>query len=1298
MMNRPVASRLVLLLTLAPALLTGCAALRAPSADPSGPAADDARLAAADSVAPANPTGQALPLRIPRVKKVAGERPDHPGEAMAFRYRERLSENGRIPPNALLRAVEDKRRSLAGAPRNAGIDSMSWTELGPGNIGGRIRSILIHPTTPATMWVGGVAGGVWKTTNAGAHWDFMDDFLPSLPIGCMALDPTNPDVLYAGTGEGFGNIDSLPGAGILKSVDGGVTWAQIPSTIPTDPDPTQDPWGYVNRIAISPASNQIMLVATKQRIFRTTNGGTSWTEVFPDRTNDVRFHPTDGNRAVAGTNAGTAIYSTDGGVTWQTAQGITSGGGRVEVAYARSSPSTIYASVNRSSGEVWRSTNGGQSYTLRNTGTNYLGNQGWYDNAVWVDPTNSNIIVLGGGPDAWRSTNGGSSLTRISQWASAPLSAHADHHVIVEHPGFNGTSNRTVYFGNDGGIYRTDNVHTVAGTTGWIALNNNLAITQFYGGAVNNSTGVLVGGTQDNGTLRTAGSFNWTAMFGGDGGYCAADQNDANYFYGEYVYLRIHRSTNAGVSSSSIYASGPNPLTDASSGAANFIAPFVLDPNNSDRLLGGAANLWRSNNVKNSPPHWFIIKPSISSNVSAIAIAAGNSDLVWVGHNNGNVYKTTNGTDANPTWTRVDTNTPNLPNRTCKRIAIDPSNHDRVYVGFSGYEADNLWKTTDGGTNWTKITGPGQPGDPQTLPRAPVDTVVLHPALLGWLYVGTDIGVFASTDYGETWSSSNDGPANVAVDELVFKGSNTLIAITHGRGMFSATIDPAGVDCNGNMVEDITELDGNDCNGNQLLDVCELTANPALDCNANNTLDACELAGNDCNNNSVLDTCELIDHPERDCNNNSIVDTCEPGGTDCDVNGVVDLCEIAGQDCNANNVIDSCDLAAGVIAAEDCPQAMRVLPGVTYTGSTIGAASNGEDTCNPKGATPPDLWFRYDPASNGEATISLCGSTYDSIMSVHDGCPGTTVNELVCDDDFCGGGSGSQVTLNVSAGSTYWVRVTGWSTSAGEFELRITGPSAFGDHDCNANGILDACEPELVGPAITQQPQGIAACEGDSVEFSVTAIGMAPLSYKWRKGGVNIPGEHAPTLALNSVTAADAGDYDVEITNPCGSLISVSATFELLTPVTVDVAPDQSLACAGASVQLVASAAGDGPLTHQWRRNGQSIENGGNISGADTDTLTINPATAGDTAADYECVVTGACGAVTSAVVQVSVFATGSGDIDGDNSVTGLDIAAFVQLLLGDGEPGVAYCAGDMTGDGLVTEADIPLFVGLLLP
>jgi len=708
--------------------------------------------------------------------------PDKAHEWRALRLRD---EHGRIAPDGLVKAIQQREAMLRRLPRGgliaglptgpadrpgieannarAGISPGGWTWIGPGNIGGRTRALLIHPTNQNVIYAATVGGGVWRTTNGGATWSALTGFSANLASCTMAMHPANPNTIYVGTGEGFFNLDAIRGAGIFRTLDGGNTWTQLGST-------NNSNFHYVNRIAISPNGSTI-LAATGTSLYRSTDGGNSWTVPTGGvnvRMLDCDFHPTDSNKCICSTSGARVWYSTNGGASWTAATGLNSNTDgfdlRAEVCYARADANIVYASVDRSNGTIYRSTDGGATFTQRGDHS-YLGSQGWYDNIIWAgDPTNADRVIVGG-IDLFRSTDGGTSLTQISVWSQAPLSAHADHHDIFTPPAYNGTSNQTLLFANDGGVYRGSNVW---GEINWQELNNNLGCTQFYGGSAN-SSGVVYGGTQDNGTLRFTGNTEgWTSPFGGDGGWCASDPTDPNYHYGEYVYLTIHRSTNGGVSASYIY----NGITDAGS-QANFIAPFILDPSNPNRLLAGGRSLWRSDNVKAATPTWTAIKPSIGSNISAICVHPLNSDLVWVGHNNGDLYYTTNGTSANPAWTKMDGSS--LPDRYLERIAVDPTNPNVVYVSFGGFTAGNLWKSTNAGVSWTNISG--------TLPAAPINGLAVHPTTTNWIYAGTEVGVFASEDGGATWSPTNEGPVNVAVDELFFTG-NQLTAVTHGRGMY----------------------------------------------------------------------------------------------------------------------------------------------------------------------------------------------------------------------------------------------------------------------------------------------------------------------------------------------------------------------------------------------------------------------------------------------------------------------------------------------------------------------------------
>jgi hypothetical protein len=701
-------------------------------------------------------------------------------------------------------------------PPVGGIAPTKWKSIGPGNIGGRTRAIAVHPKRQSTIWAGAAGGGIWRTDNAGASWAPVNDFLANLAITSIVVDPTNPDVLYAGTGEAFGNLDSVRGGGIFRTTNG-TDWSQILST-------NTDDFLWITRLAIS-KDGKVLLVGTNKGILRSVDPQRAiWTNVLNIPVADLKFHPTSSTSAVAGSlSSGQAWYSADGGATWKAA---TTGtwSGRVELVYALADPKNVFASVNVNGGEIWSSVDGGKKYKKRaGKGTDgkpvpYLGKQGWYDNVIWVgDPTDAQLVIVGG-IDMWRSTDGGNSLIDISTWSDS-RSAHADHHAIVSHPGYDGKKNRILFCGNDGGVFRAADARTVGNdpnpprVSGWQELNNAYGVTQFYSGAGSTQTGVIIGGAQDNGTLAydpAAGTEKWKAIFGGDGGYCAADPSDPKVFYGEYVFLQIHRNTDGATTDDTTgdrYICGlfwnqatgawqwkpaPYKIPEAETQNALFIAPFILDPNKADRILAGGQSLWRTNDAKtaNTPtsgPSWSQIKQPAGSYISTIAVAAGKPNIIWVGHDDGQIWRTANGTSATPAWQRVGNAGPSPLNaqRYCTRILISPFDPDVVYASFGGFGGavpGNIWRTDDAGTTWRNL-GTG-------LPAVPIHCIAMHPRNQSWIYIATEIGVFASETSGSSWSATNEGPANVSVYDL-FWMDETLVCATHGRGMYTIDLSAA---------------------------------------------------------------------------------------------------------------------------------------------------------------------------------------------------------------------------------------------------------------------------------------------------------------------------------------------------------------------------------------------------------------------------------------------------------------------------------------------------------------------------
>ncbi|MDX2064958.1 MAG: hypothetical protein SFX74_04365 [Fimbriimonadaceae bacterium] len=721
------------------------------------------QIVSAPTVPPSYQTAQVRrSLTPPVLNPVQRPRATGADEAKKWRLLGWRDENGNIDPNGYSRAL----RQISELNYRARFNQTAevWNEVGPSNITGRTRAMLIHPTQPTRMWMAHVSGGIWYSSNGGTNWQPVSDKLPNLNVTCMVFHPTNPDIMFAGTGEGYWNLDAKVGGGILKSTDGGLTWAFITGTSGI---------GNVNKLAIHPTNANIMLAATQSGgIRRTTDGGATWNTVISGSIGyGVKFHPTDPTRLVASSYNGSTVsayYSTDTGATF-TLSNLTlpSFYDRIELAYAPSSPSTVYAHAD---GAVYRSLDGGQTFSLRTTGGN--SQSGWYYNDIWVHPTNPDYLLLTG-LTVSKSTDGGGFIQNIGEGYLLTEAPHPDVHFVYPHPQFNGTSNRTVFVCTDGGIHRADDIDAATTSTGWVRVTRDAGSMQLYGAAGDGATDFIVGGSQDNGTVILENrDQTGTLIFGGDGGYCAVSHLDPNFVYGEYIYLTLFRSRNKGPGSNWIY----NGISEANSNQINFIAPFILDPNDDNVLLGGGRQLWRSGNAKANTVTWASVKPNIGSPISAIAVANGNSDIIYVGHNNGRIYKTINGTSATPTWTAVDDNASAnpLPNRYVHRIVVDPADTNKIWVGLGGFNSNNLWVSGDGGTTWAAKTG---------LPSAPIRGIARHPSDPNVIHVGTEVGIVRSSNDGTTWTAPTAGPFNVAIDELVYLHNSTkLLAATHGRG------------------------------------------------------------------------------------------------------------------------------------------------------------------------------------------------------------------------------------------------------------------------------------------------------------------------------------------------------------------------------------------------------------------------------------------------------------------------------------------------------------------------------------
>ncbi|MEA2560709.1 MAG: hypothetical protein QOH06_2213 [Acidobacteriota bacterium] len=699
----------------------------------------------------------------------------------------------------------------------------AWSPLGPGNVGGRTRALIVDPKSPKTLFAGGVAGGVWKTTDGGLSWTPLDDLAPNLAIGSLAMDPSNSNIVYAGTGEGFFNEDAVRGAGIFKTTDGGITWERLAST-------ANPFFFYVNDIVVSRHDPRRVYAATRTGVWRSKDRGRTWSRVLSPKVYggclDLAIRTdrkSDSLLAACGTRKGTsAVWANDAAERRGGWEKVLSEPdmGRTTLAIAPSDQDVVYAlaSTNASGNFYWglhavfRSDNSGRSWSaqVRNTDPNrlnrllltnayfaltecsgeYIGfyNQGWYDNAIAVDPVNPDR-VWAGGIDLFRSDDAGKSWGLMSYWwGDTKGYVHADQHALVFHPEYDGATNRTLFVANDGGLFTTQDALAPpvtsaaavctpeASQSDWGSLNNGYGVTQFYHGMPYPDGAKYFGGSQDTGVVRGSGDPNWDVLVPGDAGYVAVNPDDTDVLYASLTNLSINKSTD-----------GWENYADATSGIDTgdkflFVTPFLLDPSDPKRLWTGGAHMWRTNDAAGS---WSKASDQLTGSVSALAVSS-DPDRVLAGTSEGNIHRTSSARTST-----ADTAWPSAQPRKgfVSSVAFDPNDPAVAYATYSNFGGIHVWKSADGGATWAGIDGKGI----GALPDLPVNAIAVDPVDSRHLYLATDLGVFISRDGGANWLVENTGFANVITSWLtVLKGAGntrTLFAFTHGRGAWKITLE-----------------------------------------------------------------------------------------------------------------------------------------------------------------------------------------------------------------------------------------------------------------------------------------------------------------------------------------------------------------------------------------------------------------------------------------------------------------------------------------------------------------------------
>jgi len=676
-------------------------------------------------------------------------------------FEERAYPEGVIPEDAYENSF--KQRDLLREQNGEDALSINWVSLGPtpgayfnyGSISSRVVTGAYDPTNPDVLYIGPANGGVWKSTDGGVNWTPLTDNEVSMAMGSIAIDPTNTNMIYAGTGEATYSGASYYGRGLLKSIDGGNTWTNITSGLPSS--------SYFSRIKIRPGhSNELLAALGNSGLYRSTDSGMNWTLLAGGRVDDVLFTFTGDTAFAVGSGIGLR-RSLDGGATFTTFGTGLGGGTRTHFDLCLSSPATMYASVYGSSVvRIYKSTNHGANWSELSTSSNFqsLDGQAWYDLYCRINPRNPNKAYVGT-IDVF-STTDGTTFNNLTNGYNGGY-VHVDQHYLFFHP----TDENTFMVCNDGGIWKTtDN------GSNFTNLNQNLTLTQFYRIASSPFTpSRILGGTQDNGTQQTYSTLNWAAAYGGDGGEVCFNPYNSNVILGETQYGGIFRTVNGG---SSWYSSMAGINTSEN---VAWVAPIIAHPDNSGTFYIARQTIYRSVNDGGT---WSSISGNVngSSSVRELAISKSNASIMYATSSS----KVFLSTDGGVTWTNK---TSGLPNKTIKSVNIHPEDENIALLTFSGFGTNKVYKTTNSGNIWFSIHG--------NLPDSPVNDIFIYTYDAqnpNTYFVATDIGVFLTQDNGATWAELQNGLPNTVIVHLDYSPSNQMLrAGTHGRGVYEAFID-----------------------------------------------------------------------------------------------------------------------------------------------------------------------------------------------------------------------------------------------------------------------------------------------------------------------------------------------------------------------------------------------------------------------------------------------------------------------------------------------------------------------------
>ncbi len=730
-------------------------------------------------------------------------------------YRQRAYPYDDIPREKQLLALKEATAINKLKTRSGEI----WGLVGPSNIPGRITDIAVdNSVATPIIYVASAAGGVFKSVDNGANWIPIFDDAGVLPIGAIALNPQNTDIIYVGTGEANSGADTYEGNGIYKSIDGGGTWTYVGLSNSY----------HIGRLVVDPLRPDTIYAAvggkhfgalnSERGLYRSDDGGATWVQKLyvSDSTSciDLALHPSTGtvfacmwekvrfkgdHVRLGGITSG-LHRSTDFGDNWTLVSGTgnypaqASNISRIGITVDPSS-NTVYSSIIDLNGYdlfgVYKSTDLGLTWTQTNDAAldGMFGGFGWYFGQIRVAPGNPNLVYALG-VQLYISDDGGSS------WYWDGDGIHVDHHALSLLPNASFPGEYFAYEGCDGGVnYRAKE------SDSWSNLAN-MPNTQFYAIHIDESNPYsrYYGGTQDNGSMRTLTPANlnsWEDILGGDGFYCLVDYTDEDVVYAEYQNGYLLKSTNGTIGWG--YAMDG---IDYNNDRHNWNTPIAMSPGDHNVLYYGSQYLYKT---EDGADNWTPVSGDLSSGpyptypsfgtITTIDVGHQNNDVIYVGTDDGNIWVTQNG---GTNWTQINTA---IPDRWITRVTADPRDDAVVYATISGYDwsepMPHVYRSTNYGADWVSISG--------DLPDSPVHDVIPDPHDNNTVWIGTDFGVYITEDMGSTWLPFGSGLPMAPVHDIDFNSnpSRIMIAGTHGRSLYRTVVPcPDDTDTDGDGIMD----------------------------------------------------------------------------------------------------------------------------------------------------------------------------------------------------------------------------------------------------------------------------------------------------------------------------------------------------------------------------------------------------------------------------------------------------------------------------------------------------------------